>query len=192
MPRHMREAKIDSGTPVGEARSAETRSFWARWTHSEHSRGLLLIGLFKLSKAVLSIALGVGALKLLHHDIGLVVLRISDALRIDPESRFVSLVMEKADLIGNKELRRFGVLTFGYAVVCLVEGTGLMLEKRWAEYFTLTLTILALPWEVFELAKRVTSLRVALLVINLGVLVYLIWLLRRLRNKEAAPEGPTT
>jgi uncharacterized membrane protein (DUF2068 family) len=76
--------------------------------------------------------------------------------------------------------------------VCLVEGTGLMLEKRWAEYFTLTLTILALPWEVFELAKRVTSLRVALLVINLGVLVYLIWLLRRLRNKEAAPEGPTT
>ncbi|HEY5382139.1 MAG TPA: DUF2127 domain-containing protein [Acidobacteriaceae bacterium] len=155
---------------------------------SEHSRGLLLIGLFKLSKALLSVALGVGALRLVHHNIGLVVLRISDALRIDPESRLVSLVMEKADLIGSRELRRFGVLTFSYAAVCLVEGTGLMLEKRWAEYFTVILTILALPWEGFELAKHVTTLRVALLLINLVVLAYLVWLLRRIRSKQSEAE----
>ena len=186
----MREAKIDRRAPVDETQPAEGGSFWARWMRSEHSRGLLLIGLFKLSKALLSIALGVGALRLLHHDIGLVVLRISDALRIDPENRLVSLVMEKANLIDSRELRRFGVLTFSYAAVCLVEGTGLMLEKRWAEYFTLTLTVLALPWEGFELAKHVTSLRVALLLINLVVLAYLVWLLRRIRSTRPEAEDP--
>jgi uncharacterized membrane protein (DUF2068 family) len=153
--------------------------------HAEHSRGLLLIGLFKLSKALLSIALGVGALKLLHHDLGIVVLHISDILKIDPESRMVALLMSKADLIGAPQLRHFSALTFAYAAICLVEGTGLMLEKRWAEYFTVTLTALALPWECFELAKEVTSVRVALLLINLLVLAYLVWLIRRQRRREA-------
>ena len=147
--------------------------------HSEHRRGLLLIGLFKLSKALLSIALGVGALKLLHHDLGSVILRIADALRIDPESHLIGLLMIKADVINPRDLRHFSMITFAYAVVCLVEGTGLMLEKRWAEYFTVTLTALALPLECFELYKEFTPLRIGLLVVNLAVLGYLIWLLRR-------------
>lgn len=171
---------------VSEASSAVRRSFWARWTHSEHSRGLLLIGLFKLSKAVLSTALGFGALKLVHSDIGVVVLRITDALRIDPESRLVSLVMDKADLIGSHQLRQFSWITFLYAAICLVEGTGLMMEKGWAEYFTLILTIVALPWECYELAKHVTTLRLVLLVINLVVLAYLAWLLGRKRKAQDA------
>jgi uncharacterized membrane protein (DUF2068 family) len=154
--------------------------------HSEHSRGLLLIGLFKLSKALLSIVLGVGALKLVHRDLATIVLHISDVLKIDPESRVVALLMSKADLIGAVQLRHFSVLTFSYAVLCLIEGTGLMLEKRWAEYFTITLTVLALPWECFELAKEVNVLRVALLIINLMVLAYLVWLLRRQQRRESA------
>ena len=153
--------------------------------HAEHSRGLLLIGLFKLSKAVLSIVLGVGALKLMHHDLGTVVLHISDVLKIDPESRVVALLMSKADLIGAPQLRHFSALTFTYAALCLIEGTGLMLEKRWAEYFTVTLTTLALPWECFELAKEVTAVRIALLLINLVVLAYLVWLLRRQQGRES-------
>lgn len=156
--------------------------------HSEHRRGLLLIGLFKLTKAILSVALGVGALKLLHHDLGSVILRIADALRIDPESHLIGLLMIKADVINPRDLRHFSMITFAYAVVCLVEGTGLMLEKRWAEYFTVTLTALALPLECFELYKEFTPLRIALLLVNLLVLVYLIWLLRRQFQREDAEQ----
>jgi uncharacterized membrane protein (DUF2068 family) len=154
-------------------------------TRSEHNRGLLLIGLFKLSKATLSVALGVGALKLLHHDFPVVVLHVTDALRIDPESHLVNALMSKADLVGAKQLRHFSFLTFGYAILCLIEGTGLVLEKRWAEYFTVTLTTLALPWECYELYKEWTAVRIALLIINLGVLAYLVWLLRREHRRAA-------
>lgn len=151
----------------------------SRRSSPEHRRGLLLIGLFKLSKAIVSVALGVGALKLLHHDIASVVLHVTDVLKIDPENRLVGVLMTKADYIGAPQLKHFSALTFTYAGLCLIEGTGLMLEKRWAEYFTLTLTILALPWECFELYKEFTIPRISLLVVNLLVLAYLIWLLRR-------------
>ena len=161
-----------------------------RHTSPEHRRGLLLIGLFKLSKAILSVALGVGALKLLHHDIASVVLHVSDVLKIDPENRLVGFLMTKADLIGAPQLKHFSVLTFTYAGLCLIEGTGLVLEKRWAEYFTLTLTILALPWECFELYREFTIPRITLLIVNLAVLAYLIWLLRRqLWPERSAPSS---
>jgi uncharacterized membrane protein (DUF2068 family) len=61
-----------------------------------------------------------------------------------------------------------------------------MLEKRWAEYFTVTLTSLALPLECFELYKEFTPLRVALLIVNLLVVAYLVWLLRRQFRREDA------
>ena len=181
----MLETKISEDKRAGRSASAAHAgsSWWG--LHSDHKRGLLLIGIFKLTKAVLSVALGVGALKLLHHDLGSVILHIADALRIDPESHLIGILMIKADLINPRDLRHFSMITFAYAVVCVVEGTGLVLEKRWAEYFTVTLTALALPLECFELAKEFTPLRLGLLVVNLLVVVYLVWLLRRQFRREA-------
>ena len=185
----------DSQAPPGERSTGKLQSLPARWRQSEHARGLLLIGLFKLSKAILSFSLGVGALHLLNKDVADVVLRALDALRIDPERHFVSLIMNKADLINNHQLRQFSIVTFSYAALCLIEGTGLILEKRWAEYFTVTLTGALLPWECYELAKHPTALRLVVLLINVAVLVYLLWLLRRKQRSEkeeptAAPVAP--
>jgi len=56
---------------------------------------------------------------------------------------------------------------------------GLVLEKVWAEYLTLFLTVSFLPWELYELARRPNWFRLSLLLINLAVLGYLLWLLRR-------------
>ncbi|MGA8938527.1 MAG: DUF2127 domain-containing protein [Acidobacteriaceae bacterium] len=153
-----------------------------------HQRGLLLVGLFKLSKAIFFTAVGAGALHLVNKDIGSVLMKVIDALRIDPERHFVSILMSHVGLIDPKELRRAGLLSFLYAVVCVVEGTGLVLEKRWAEYFTVILTTIGLPWEGYELVEHYSSYKVALLVVNLVVLLYVLWILRK-KNEEAAGGG---
>ena len=147
-------------------------------TH-RHDRGLLLIGLFKLAKSMLFFCLGVGAIHLLHKDLGDEVMRLATALKFDPESRFVSLILDKVDLIDAHRLREISLATFGYSAVALTEGVGLLLEKVWAEYLTLILTISFLPWELYELARRPSWFRLSLLLINLAVLWYLVWLLRR-------------
>ncbi len=154
-----------------------------------HERGLLLVGIFKLSKAIFFTAVGAGALDLVNKNIGDVVMRVIDALRIDPERRFVGILMEHVGLIQPHDLRRAGILSFLYAMVCVVEGTGLMLEKRWAEYFTVILTASALPWESYELIEKFSPYKVALLVINLVVLLYLLWILKKRREGEDAGYG---
>ena len=149
--------------------------------HLHRDRGLLLIGLFKLGKAILFFALGMGAIHLLHKDIGDEVMRLATALKFDPESKFVTILLDKADLIDTHRLKQISLATFGYSALALTEGIGLMLEKVWAEYLTLCLTISFLPWEVYELAREPNVFRLSLLLINLAVLWYLVWLLRRKR-----------
>ena len=148
---------------------------------SMHDSGLLLIGLFKLVKAVFFFCIGIGAMHLLHKDLSDEVMRLATALRFDPESRVVSLLMDKVDLIDVHRLREIGFATFAYSALALTEGIGLLREKVWAEYLTLILTISFLPWELYELVRRPSWFRLGLLAINLAVLWYLIWLLKRKR-----------
>ena len=146
---------------------------------SVHDNGLLLIGIFKLAKSLFFFCIGIGAIHLLHKDLGDEVMRLATALRFDPESRVVALVMDKVDLIDAQRLREIGFATFAYSALALTEGIGLLLEKVWAEYLTLILTISFLPWELYELVRRPSWMRLGLLVTNLLVLWYLVWLLKR-------------
>ena len=68
-----------------------------------------------------------------------------------------------------------GFTATAYAVVEGVEAVGLWLERRWAEYLTAIATAGFLPFEIHELMKRVTVLRITALVVNLAILVYLVW-----------------
>ena len=67
-----------------------------------------------------------------------------------------------------------GAAVAAYAVLEGVEAAGLWLGKRWAEYLTFIATIVFVPYEVYELAKSVTALKVLTLVINLAVAAYLL------------------
>jgi len=139
-----------------------------------HNRWLILIAVFKLAQALLFVAIGVGAMRLLHQDIGDVLTKLVDHLRFNPESKFVNFVLERASIVDDQLLRRIGAVVFIYAGLDLIEGMGLYLEKVWAEYLTLAITASFLPLEIFEVSRRVTVIRVSLLVINALVFGYLL------------------
>lgn len=151
--------------------------------HARHDPGLLAIGLFKLAKAIFFFALGIGAIHLLHKDLGDEILRLAKELKFDPESRIVTLILDKVDLIDDHRLKLISFGTFAYSALALTEGIGLMLEKVWAEYLTLTLTVSFLPWELYELSRHPNWFRLSLLLINLAVLWYLVWLLKQKKNE---------
>jgi len=67
-----------------------------------------------------------------------------------------------------------------------VEGVGLWLSKRWAAYLTVIATALLVPVEVYALARHISVPRVATLIVNLAVVVYLI---RHLRAENPPTES---
>ena len=62
----------------------------------------------------------------------------------------------------------------GYAVIELIEGIGLWLSRRWGEYFAMVATSLGLPYEVYELASKITVIRSLLFAVNLALVLYLV------------------
>jgi uncharacterized membrane protein (DUF2068 family) len=152
------------------------------------NRWLILIAAFKLAQALLFIAIGVGALRLLHKDIGDLLAQLADHLRFNPESRFVNFILDRASIIDDRLLRRIGAAVFIYAGLDLIEGTGLYLEKVWAEYLTLAITGSFLPWEIFEVLRRVTWIRSGLLLANALVFLYLLKVVTD-RGRERRGDG---
>ncbi len=146
----------------------------ARAGIQRHNQWLLLIAAFKFAQALLFVAIGVGAHRLLHKDLADILTTLADHLRFNSESRLVNFLLEKASLVHDPQLRRIGLAAFCYAGLCITEGLGLYLEKAWGEFLTLAITISFLPWEIHEIVRRITWPRVGLLTINVLVFFYLV------------------
>lgn len=152
-------------SPNSRARVSTPVSAFDRWVE--------VIGVLKLLEAALFIALGIGVFKLLHKDLVDVVTRIAVDLRFDPEGRFVSLLLDKVALISPHRLKEIGAAIFAHAGLDILEGTGLILRKLWAEFITLGFSAFFVPIEIYELTLRVTWVRLAIIAINVAVVIYL-------------------
>lgn len=139
-----------------------------------HSRGLLLIAAFKLLKGFALLAVGIGALKLLHKDVAAIAEHWVNAFRVDPHNHYVDWLLMKLAIVDDRRLKELSIGTFIYSAVFLTEGTGLAFQKRWAEYFTIITTASFLPLEIYELVRHVTVAKTVALLINIVVVVYLV------------------
>jgi uncharacterized membrane protein (DUF2068 family) len=135
---------------------------------------LVLIGVFKLLKALLLIMAGIGAIKLLRNGAADTTMHWIQVLRVDPDNRYVHRILSRIFRVTPKQLRELSVGTFIYAGLFATEGFGLLLRKRWAEYFTIVTTGGLIPLEIFELARHFTVIKVMVTFINVLIVVYLI------------------
>jgi uncharacterized membrane protein (DUF2068 family) len=135
--------------------------------------------MLKMVYGLLFLVLAVGLVKLLHKDAEDVLEQWIMALRIDPSNHYVSAGVEKAGQVSDQKLEGLSALTFGYAALFLTEGMGLFYEKRWAEYLTVIATGSFIPFEIYEVIQHCSALKIALLVVNAGIFIFLIYKLRQ-------------
>jgi uncharacterized membrane protein (DUF2068 family) len=88
-------------------------------------------------------------------------------------SKLLGLIHE-AFTVDSAKLGYIAIGLGAYAVIEVIEGVGLWLVKRWGEYFAMIVTSLGLPYEIYDLANKVTVLRVVAFVINLALVLYLV------------------
>jgi uncharacterized membrane protein (DUF2068 family) len=144
--------------------------------------GLLVIAIFKLLKGVLLLIVGIGALSMIHKDVAETAAHWADLFRVDPNNRHVHGFLVKLGMVDARRLEEISAGTFFYSALLLTEGTGLLLRKRWAEYFTIIVTASFIPMEIYELVKRITFTRTCLIAVNVAIVWYLVNRLRRREN----------
>jgi uncharacterized membrane protein (DUF2068 family) len=141
---------------------------------SSDTRLIRLIALFKLLKAILLIAVGLGALHLLHSDIASVLAHWVKMFGLNPGGRYVDRAIQKAVALTPNTIRGLGVGSFIYAGLFLTEGIGLWLLKRWAQWFTIIMTSSLMPLATYEIYRHPTALKILVLIINAAVVGFLV------------------
>ena len=92
----------------------------------------------------------------------------------DTRSGIVS-ELNKLFALSTTRLYLTGAAVASYTAVLAVEMVGLWRARRWAEYLTFAETGILVPFEIYELTKTVSYLKILTLVINLTVVVYLLF-----------------
>jgi uncharacterized membrane protein (DUF2068 family) len=131
------------------------------------------IAILKLVKGLLLFLVGVGTLALINRDATVVVTHWANVLQVNVHSRFIQRWLVAVGLVKERDLKLIVTTTFVYSGLLLTEGTGLLMEKVWAEYMTIFITASFIPIEVYELYRHATVARVVLLAVNVLVVVYL-------------------
>lgn len=91
------------------------------------------------------------------------------------------LVSATGGLTSEKAYRLAGA-TLAYAILEAVEAVGLAKQKHWAEWLTVLVTASLIPFEVIELVKEPSAMKVGTLVMNAAILVFLI--VRLVRDRQ--------
>lgn len=148
-------------------------------------RALALIAVYKLIKTAACLVLAFASFHLVRAD---VVARFDGWLESLAWTTRHALVVRLIDWLlglGPHQYQLFGFAALAYATLYAVQGGGLWLGKRWAEYLVVIETGLLLPLELWELHHRFSAFKLIAFVVNVAVVLYL---LRLLRTRSSAGE----
>jgi len=149
-------------------------------------RALRVIAVYKFCKAALMTAIGLGTLRLLDPAVAAWADRWAAALALRHDRRLLGQLIALVSGLSPRRLQALAIGAFAVALLFLTEGVGLWMGKRWAVYLTVVATTLFVPFEIVQLARHVTLTRSAALLINLAVVAFLVYLLRRSESARQA------
>ena len=178
-----------------------------------NSQAMVFVGILEMFKAVLFLSAAFGLLRMVHKDTGVELGKLLHALRISGDQAFVKNLLLKANVIEDPQKKVFSALAAAYALLHGIEGVGLILRKKWAEYFTVIASSLAIPYEIYELFHRTAHpapgrvldqipqeqratfvfdqlflLKLGVFLANVGIVWFLVWHLRRSHRQQVELE----
>jgi uncharacterized membrane protein (DUF2068 family) len=93
---------------------------------------------------------------------------------VNPSHHGIVHDLQRLFAVSTSNLYLIGVAVAAYAALEGVESVGLWFGKRWAEYLTFLATVVFIPYELDELAKGISALKLVTFLINLAIAVYLV------------------
>lgn len=170
------------GAPSGEAK-AHGKS--GGKTGGKSDFWLTVIGIGKLIKVAILLSVGVFVLVAVNHRPPEVLAHVANFVGVDHNSRHLHSLIAQVSGVTPKKLEAVGVGCFVYAGLFATEGIGLLTKKRWAEYFTIVITLSFVPLELYEIVHHASIAKVVTLLLNVAVAIYLIVRVRRERHEKS-------
>src|SRR5271165_2720385 len=145
---------------------------------------LRTIALYKLVKVLLLLAIAYGEVRLSDASLTAKMLVWASERPNGLEHDVVTYLLQWFSGLSDARIHALRVVTLSYAAVFAVEGVGLWMRRRWAEWLTVVITASLIPLEIWELLHRPSLGKAWVIAANAVIVGYLIWHVRR-RNSRA-------
>jgi uncharacterized membrane protein (DUF2068 family) len=139
---------------------------------------LRTIALYKLVKVLLLLALAYGEVRLSDATLTAKLVTWASARPLGLEHKVVTWLLEWFSGLSAPRVHALRMVTLAYAAVFAVEGIGLWLHKRWAEWMTTIITASLIPLELWELFHAPNLGKAAVVLANVAIVIVLIWHVR--------------
>jgi uncharacterized membrane protein (DUF2068 family) len=164
----------DTSSTTASTHAGQDKAAKPAKRESAHGVGLRVIAIYKAVKTIGLILVAVAAFHLyktqnfdgLVHWLEHLSLADSNGLRWK--------LVELLENMGPNKFVAIGLVALAYAAIFATEGIGLWLHKYWAEWFTVIATGSLIPLELYESIHRFGWLKLAALVANILIVIYLI------------------
>jgi uncharacterized membrane protein (DUF2068 family) len=150
------------------------------------SGGVRAVAVIEAAKAVLVLAAGCGLLSLVHRDVEDIAARLIRHFHLDPANKYPRIFVDAAHKLTDSRLMLLASLALLYATVRAVQAYGLWHERPWAEWLGVVTGSIYLPFEIYELARHVTTLKITTFLVNLAVVACLSLVLYSSHRQKAA------
>ena len=152
-------------------------------------RSRRVLRVIALERAVRGMLLLAAAVYLLSHvgsDFGRIADHVMRAVEVDPRRPFFHRIIVRLHGLHAGTIVLTGIAALLYGLLELVEGIGLWLDQLWAEYLTVIVTSLLIPVELYELVRKPSVLKAGGILVNVAIVAFLAWLLRRRLARAAS------
>lgn len=149
------------------------------------------IVVYKLVKMALAVIAAIAAFRLTNRNLVEVGQQWLFRFGFDPDGRIASRILAKIAGIDSAQLKWVGIICLAYGTMYVVEGVGLYLELRWAEWLTVLQSSILVPPEIYAIIWRPSLIAIGALVMSILTIGYLLWRIRRDSLEEATPLRPS-
>jgi uncharacterized membrane protein (DUF2068 family) len=155
-----------------------------------HIKGVRTVATVEFTKGVIVILAGLGVFSMRHKDIWGVTESLLEFLHVNPHhhQHFVGVFVALMHRVSDVRLWKIATVAAIYVTLRFVEAYGLWNIRSWAEWMAIASGAIYIPFEAADLLRHTTWFRLLIIVVNVGIVLYMLMLRLEAAKKRHATQ----
>ena len=141
-----------------------------------HIKGVRTVATFEFTKGIVVVLAGLGIFSMRHKDLWGLTESFLEFLHVNPHHHFVGVFIALVSRLSDVRLWKVALVAAVYSILRFVEAYGLWYALPWAEWLAIASGSIYIPFEVADLLRRPSWIRLLIVAVNVGIVLYMLML----------------
>jgi uncharacterized membrane protein (DUF2068 family) len=160
-----------------------------------HIKGVRTVATLEFAKGIVVALAGLGVFSMRNKDIWGITESFLEFFHVNPYNHYVGVFINLVYRLSDMHLWKIALVATVYVALRFIEAYGLWRIRPWAEWLAIASGSLYVPFEIEDLLRRPDMFRFTIIVVNVGIVLYMMMLRleaakKRLAARRAAASQP--